>query len=506
MGLSDKISSRPVAVGDIAACASTNSVFERSLTEGADGAPRYRGSPESLAVLAFFADLFLILAVVVLSSMLVDWLARSSRPDILGNLLIGLTVAVLFVGIFGLRGGYRLDALRNARHQLRMVGTAIFFAFFFLGWIGFLSKTTASFSRLDLTTFFFASFAALAALHWGIARWLNGKLAAGDLSLRRAVVIADAHQRSGEDFWHLMRRNGIEVVDLVELSSSQFRRDDFSATCRHAVERARAAVSRGPVDGIFLFLNWVDRRAIDEMRFALSGLPVPIHLFADTETQRVLRCPHFAFGGLNGYELQRAPLGWVDRALKRIFDVAVSASALVMLAPLMAMIALAIRLGDGGVAIFRQQRKGFGGRPFTIYKFRTMTCVEDGAVVEQAVRNDPRVTRLGAILRRTSADELPQFWNVLKGEMSVCGPRPHAIAHDNLYDRIIARYAFRHHVKPGITGWAQVNGYRGETRDLARMEARVEHDIWYVNNWTIWLDLRILFRTFLSGWIGRNVY
>jgi lipopolysaccharide/colanic/teichoic acid biosynthesis glycosyltransferase len=135
-----------------------------------------------------------------------------------------------------------------------------------------------------------------------------------------------------------------------------------------------------------------------------------------------------------------------------------------------------------------------------------MTVQENGANVLQAQRNDRRVTPLGRILRRTSVDELPQLLNVLKGDMSIVGPRPHALAHDNKYDEIIATYAYRHHVKPGITGWAQVNGYRGETRQLKDMEARVDHDLWYINNWSIWLDLKIVVKTALSVLLDKNAY
>jgi exopolysaccharide biosynthesis polyprenyl glycosylphosphotransferase len=162
----------------------------------------------------------------------------------------------------------------------------------------------------------------------------------------------------------------------------------------------------------------------------------------------------------------------------------------------MALIAILIKLESNGPALFKQKRNGFNGSTFTIYKFRTMCVLEDGEVIHQATRNDGRFTRLGRWLRRTSIDELPQLFNVIIGEMSLVGPRPHAVAHNNEYQKLLANYAFRHHVKPGITGWAQVLGYRGETQTIDMMERRVELDIWYINHWSLWLDLRILLRTF----------
>jgi exopolysaccharide biosynthesis polyprenyl glycosylphosphotransferase len=185
----------------------------------------------------------------------------------------------------------------------------------------------------------------------------------------------------------------------------------------------------------------------------------------------------------------------VSLAAKRGFDLTLALVGLFLLAPLLLVIAAAIRAETRGPALFRQSRGGIGGQPFRIFKFRTMTVVEDGAEVRQAQRDDKRVTRLGAILRRTSLDELPQLLNVLTGDMSFVGPRPHALAHDQEYARQLSGYAGRQRVKPGITGWAQVQGARGETPHLSDMRRRVELDLWYVENWSILLDLKILFRT-----------
>ena len=175
--------------------------------------------------------------------------------------------------------------------------------------------------------------------------------------------------------------------------------------------------------------------------------------------------------------------------------------ALVILAPLLLTVAVLIKLGSPGTAIFRQMRRGFNGKPFEIWKFRTMTVSENGETVTQATKGDARVTKIGRFLRMTSIDELPQLWNVLRGDMSLVGPRPHALAHDNYYDELISNYIYRHHMKPGLTGWAQVNGFRGETPTIDLMEKRVEYDVWYVSNWSIWLDLKIMARTA----VGRHV-
>jgi putative colanic acid biosynthesis UDP-glucose lipid carrier transferase len=187
----------------------------------------------------------------------------------------------------------------------------------------------------------------------------------------------------------------------------------------------------------------------------------------------------------------RGPAG----LLKRVSDMVLASLILILLAPLMLIIAVAVKLGSPGPVIFKQRRYGLDGEQILVYKFRSMTVTEDGSRIEQARKNDARVTRLGAILRRTSLDELPQFINVLQGRMSIVGPRPHAIAHNELYRPLIKSYMVRHKVKPGITGWAQVNGFRGETDSLEKMEARIRCDLDYLRNWSLRLDLYIIYRT-----------
>ena len=172
----------------------------------------------------------------------------------------------------------------------------------------------------------------------------------------------------------------------------------------------------------------------------------------------------------------------------------------------MLLTALAVKLETQGPVLFRQQRSGFNAKRFMIFKFRTMTVMEDGDGVTQATRNDARITNLGAVLRSTSIDELPQLFNVLLGDMSLVGPRPHAVAHDGYYGKLLSDYAFRHHVKPGITGWAQIHGYRGGTSQVALMKKRLDFDLWYIDNWHLWLDLVILVRTCLEVVRHRNAY
>ena len=199
-------------------------------------------------------------------------------------------------------------------------------------------------------------------------------------------------------------------------------------------------------------------------------------------------------------------LSFAQAFLKRALDVAGAAALFSLLTPLLVVVAVLIRVDSRGPALFRQTRLGLNGRPFRILKFRTMYVLEDGDDVRQAERDDARVTRIGRVLRATSLDELPQLLNVLKGEMSLVGPRPHAVAHDRLYGASIADYSLRQRVKPGITGWAQINGFRGSTSTLEAMRRRIGCDIWYARNANILLDVRILLRTPLEVFRRRNAF
>jgi exopolysaccharide biosynthesis polyprenyl glycosylphosphotransferase len=233
---------------------------------------------------------------------------------------------------------------------------------------------------------------------------------------------------------------------------------------------------------------------------------VPVRLIADATARQIMQYRQRKLGDVVSFELQRAPLSAGERATKRAFDIAAATLGLLAIAPFLLAVALAVWIELRGPVLFQQARGGFNGRAFQILKFRTMRVMEDGSMITQATSNDHRLTRVGRWLRRSSVDELPQLINVLRGEMSLVGPRPHALAHDVQYSQLISNYPYRHHVKPGITGWAQVNGFRGETPTVTLMKRRVELDLWYVTNWSFWLDLRILVRTVLEICRSRNAF
>jgi putative colanic acid biosynthesis UDP-glucose lipid carrier transferase len=201
-----------------------------------------------------------------------------------------------------------------------------------------------------------------------------------------------------------------------------------------------------------------------------------------------------------------APLSLHSAFIKRLEDLFFSSIILILIAPLLIGISLAIKLTSKGPILFKQTRHGLRGEKFEVWKFRTMSVCENGTKITQAKRNDHRVTKVGAFLRRTSLDELPQFFNVLQGHMSIVGPRPHAVAHNEEYRRIIPGYMLRHLMKPGITGWAQVNGWRGETDTIYKMQKRVELDMEYIHRWSLGLDIKIIFVTAFKTLYDKNAY
>jgi putative colanic acid biosynthesis UDP-glucose lipid carrier transferase len=240
----------------------------------------------------------------------------------------------------------------------------------------------------------------------------------------------------------------------------------------------------------------------------LRELPVNVYLGADLIGFRLpLRRAPEHFEELPLVEVMGRPLAGWGSIQKAILDYSLGILLTILLLPLMSLIVIAIRLESKGPALFRQPRYGFINRTFEIYKFRTMRHADpQGEKLVQATRNDPRVTRIGRILRRLSLDELPQIFNVLNGTMSLVGPRPHAVQHNEEYAQMIRGYFARHRVKPGMTGWAQVNGLRGETDTVKKMEARVQYDIYYVENWSLFFDLKILLMTAVICLTGRNAY
>ncbi len=263
----------------------------------------------------------------------------------------------------------------------------------------------------------------------------------------------------------------------------------------------------GMVDIIYLTLPLRAELRIKSIVEQLSDSTVSVYFVPDLFIFDMLGSTLNYIKGIPVFSIHETPFYGVDGAMKRIFDIVFSLFALLLISIPCVFIAIAVKSTSKGPILFKQRRYGFRGEAISVYKFRSMTvCEDDANTIQQARRNDPRVTKLGAFLRRNSLDELPQFLNVLQGQMSVVGPRPHAIAHNEFYRGQVKGYMLRHKVKPGITGLAQVNGFRGETDTLEKMEGRIQQDLNYIRNWSLWLDIKIILLTVLKGFGGSKAY
>jgi len=273
------------------------------------------------------------------------------------------------------------------------------------------------------------------------------------------------------------------------------------------LERLKRRVDSSEAREVWICLPLEMGGVVRSIFHALRNHTAEVRFIPDFRDMHLLNHRMSEVAGHYAIDLSVTPMNGMARVIKRLEDIVVGGLISILILPVCIGIAIGIKMTSPGRVLFKQYRTGNNGKCFKVYKFRSMEVHEENeGAVTQATQGDPRVTKLGAFLRRTSLDELPQFYNVLQGRMSIVGPRPHALAHNEYYRELVESYMRRHKVKPGITGWAQVNGLRGETDTLEKMERRVEYDLWYIDNWSLWLDLRIIFLTIFKGFTNKNAY
>ncbi len=265
-------------------------------------------------------------------------------------------------------------------------------------------------------------------------------------------------------------------------------------------------VQRHQIHEIWITLPMAASARMQQLQHVLRNALVDVRWVPDTSSIQILGSRMIDFLGVTAIDLNCPVSSGVGGLCKEIFDRIFALIALILLMPLFLVIAIGIKLSSPGPILFRQPRLGLNGKKILVYKFRSMKLHQDNGRVAQATRDDPRVTRFGHFLRRTSLDELPQFFNVIAGDMSVVGPRPHALQHNDKYKDLLDTYMLRHRVKPGITGWAQIHGYRGETDTVEKMRKRVQFDLYYIKNWSFLMDMKIILWTTFKGWTNPNAY
>ncbi len=447
-------------------------------------------------------------AVLVAAAALTSYWIRHETLEIPDLYIIAIIVAMgLALNFMQIAGLYRFDTLSRLTIQtgkLAMSWTAVIMTLIALAYF---TQTSIAFSRAFVLGWFALSFAGFILIRLALLLQIDRWRRAGRLSLNVAIVGA------GEVGQHLVRQiqaerdSGYRIVGIFDDRTSGIPSEIEGIHVVGTTDELIGFVRTHPVDEVIVALPWRASTNLEELVKKLKSISANVKLCPDYVGWSM---PALGFHMLAGVPmlsvLERPISGWAI-VVKALEDRVLAAFLLVLFLPLMATIALAIKLTSSGPVLFRQTRYGFNNNPITVLKFRTMLHEKaDEPEVPQARRNDPRVTRLGAILRRSSLDELPQLINVLNGEMSLVGPRPHAVAHNEQYAKIIDDYLSRHRVKPGITGWAQVNGLRGETDTLEKMRLRVQHDLYYIDNWSLWFDLKILFLTPFVGFVHRHAY
>jgi Undecaprenyl-phosphate glucose phosphotransferase len=444
-------------------------------------------------------------AVIIVSALIIGfayhYFALNEFP-IMDNILRMGAVIALFMLIPNMaRGEYVIGNFLEFRGHARRLLQLWTMAFTGAIILGFLTKTSDEFSRATVMFFYTGGYLALAGARYTIVRLVQIGSKTGLVAARRIFLIGFEDEIMAFAQRHQPWNLGMEIAGVSVIPKSvDVSEDAMSEIVEEAVLRARVASP----DDVFILMTWDRKPLIDATINRFMTIPASIHLGAEAILDRFHDVRISRIGTVSSVQLVRRPLSTMDVAVKRGVDIIVGLLAVVLLAPLFLVVAIAIRLDSRGPIFFLQRRYGFNQQPFRIVKFRTMLTMDDGDVVRQATAHDPRITRVGRLLRKLNIDELPQLLNVIRGNMSLVGPRPHALAHDHEFERKIASYARRHNVKPGITGWAQVNGFRGETDTDEKMRNRVEYDLAYIDNWSMLWDMAIIGQTIISPKAYRN--
>ena len=445
------------------------------------------------------------------------WVAAALALDSIPRGLAGaygnaaLIAGLFYAALSEVTGCYDIDTRFSVRSGWTRVLTAWVSTGMFLMTLGFLLKVSDDFSRGWAITWFVVGGGALLAVRAGGTLWMRRLKQQGVFNHRVAIFGAGSQ---GDRLAKYILGNEKLTIDLVGFFDDRLPerlperevRLPLYGTLADLIKHIR----RGEIDQVIVALPWSAEKRLQEVVAELAITPVRIRLAPDLATFAFSQRPVVLLGDLPVMTLFERPISGFDQIVKRIEDVILTTVGLVLIAPIFLIVAIAIKLDSEGPVFFRQDREGFNNQRFRIWKFRSMRaerCETDG--ITQARKDDDRITAVGRFIRKTSIDELPQLFNVLAGEMSLVGPRPHAPstkAGDRVFSDVVSHYAARHKVKPGMTGWAQVHGWRGETDTEEKLLKRLEHDLYYIENWSVLLDLYILARTIVTIAFQKTAY
>ncbi|MES2537298.1 MAG: undecaprenyl-phosphate glucose phosphotransferase [Pseudomonadota bacterium] len=438
-------------------------------------------------------------------SSLLRFSAPLSEADPIHTILLYFCCALAFLSFSesGMYMSWRGRSMLSLFAHLTAAWGAVVLTGVFLS---FLIHHVGNLSRLWLIYWFVLGTIALMLSRiflYSVLRYLRTR----GMNNKRVIIVGyghtgqEMHKRASQQNW-----TGYEVKAVHACAENTAHLIDPAIEKIDTLEEIHDYVNRNRVHEIWITLPLSESGKLHKLQYILRNALVDIRWIPDTLSMHILSNKVINFLGLPAVDLNQPVAGGVSGLAKDLFDKLFAAAVLILLLPLFLLIAVSIKLTSPGPVLFMQPRLGLNGKKFNVCKFRSMRVHDEHGTVTQATQGDPRVTPIGRFLRRTSLDELPQFINVLKGDMSVVGPRPHALQHNEIYKVRLDMYMLRHRVKPGITGWAQIHGCRGETDSVDKMAKRVQFDLQYIQNWSFWMDVKIIIWTAFKGWTGNNAY
>jgi Undecaprenyl-phosphate glucose phosphotransferase len=480
----------------LAACSAVNP---------ADAAPsKSKGATRLNSILTIYAT-FEFLAVACSAyfySLIYHRIIFQSWHTATGYILAAAAIATLVL-LISLGFNSFIGMRRQPRHVFLWRGVgAVLFAFSIFLTILFVAKLAEDYSRGAFISQIIGVGITVTTIRAFFYSWLQSAILSNRIEARRVVLIGDTPQCS--KFADRLKTSGIQTIGSFRLPTCRGIKGAITTNPKICEMIAECRFLRA--DDIIVLANKEDMPVMFGLASSLAELPAGIHIVPVDALEILASSRIIEFGNLQTIQVSWPPLSTFDLCIKRAFDLIFATIGLIVLSPLYLVVSAAIKLDSPGPIFFRQTRHGFNNEEIRVLKFRSMTVMEDGGNFTQAAVNDPRVTLVGRILRRTNIDELPQLINVLRGEMSIVGPRPHATAHNAFFNNMIAPFSRRHNVKPGITGWAQVNGFRGQTDTIEKMQRRIEHDLHYVDNWSFLFDIKIIVITLFSKQAYINAY
>lgn len=422
------------------------------------------------------------------------------------HLIAFLAVSVVFLYMAESVAVYSSWRTGYFTEMVSRVWACISVSFLIVLMVAFLLEQLTEFSRVTMGLWFFLSLFLSFLWRELQCQYIKACHKAGFYIKRVAIIGAT---NTGNDLLQEMVKRdelGYDFVGVYDDRHPNRVCDDLKSGVDDKIEQAIKLARAGQIDILFIALPLKAEKRIADLLLRLGDTTVDVHYIPDFLVSILTRSRFSNVGDVDTLSVFESPYIGAKQWVKRCEDIVLSSLILILISVPLVIIAITIKLTSPGPILFKQHRYGLCGEKITVWKFRSMRVMEDGDKVVQATKGDPRITPFGAFLRRTSLDEFPQFFNVLTGSMSIVGPRPHAVAHNEEYRSQVQFYMLRHKVKPGITGWAQVNGWRGETDTLAKMESRIEFDLQYIKYWSLWLDIKIIFLTLFKGFTNPNAY